>query len=430
MQPTSASKVIIQPSTIQSSAYEDERVSLFNAVLAGDEPSVSALLGKTPELIHEKTKTGGNSLLHIAARHGHESICLLLLEKGHKTNPVNERGRTPYQGAKSDEIRQLLLDKAVEIRQLLFDKAVLAGDEPSVRAMLDETPKLIRTKIGGNSLLHTAVVNEHEPICRLLLEKGHITNPVNDAGKTPYQCATSVGIKQLLLDHHKIALSDEYCTASKISIELQVKSRDAFQLGNDHGQIIFACSWLGYRNSEQDPEIRPYIEIIFREDILMTPYYGELLVIHEDTQAIQLTNMHNRFVKNSTPYEERVKIITSTQNFREAQAYLTFVGQGLKLFPFLREFPKEDDRPDIAEAKKMFLVFGVNELIGYFKSCTEEDKHTLGELPHFGPVIEYATRVLPKGSGDPKAAIWSEMSREMYVKYNSAPRAKDNDPPQ
>lgn len=95
--------------------FEADRLKLFNLVLnkvllnkKAQENEIKALLDKTPELIHAKTKTGNKSLLHIAAGNGHESIVLLLLERGHETNPVNDLGETPYQHATTPSIKQLL----------------------------------------------------------------------------------------------------------------------------------------------------------------------------------------------------------------------------------------------------------------------------------------------------------------------------------
>ena len=50
----------------------------------------------------------GETPLHIAAREGHIDIAELLINKGADVNAKNNYGKTPFDYAKNEEIRQLL----------------------------------------------------------------------------------------------------------------------------------------------------------------------------------------------------------------------------------------------------------------------------------------------------------------------------------
>ena len=50
----------------------------------------------------------GETPLHIAAREGHIDIAELLINKGADINAKNNYGKTPFDCAKNEEIRQLL----------------------------------------------------------------------------------------------------------------------------------------------------------------------------------------------------------------------------------------------------------------------------------------------------------------------------------
>src|SRR5437016_71583 len=95
-----------------SEFFDDKsRLAILTAVNNKEFDRVVDLLESNPALIHAKSTSGKGSLLHFAAQQDAFEICCLLLEKKHETNPVNINGKTPYQIAKSPEIKQLLKEE-------------------------------------------------------------------------------------------------------------------------------------------------------------------------------------------------------------------------------------------------------------------------------------------------------------------------------
>lgn len=99
--------------------------ALFNAARAGD----SALLGRYLQAGAPATLTNaaGDSLLMLAAYHGHADTVRLLLEHGADANAVNDRGQTPLAGA--------VFKGYTDVARVLLDAGADAGaGTPSARA--------------------------------------------------------------------------------------------------------------------------------------------------------------------------------------------------------------------------------------------------------------------------------------------------------
>lgn len=295
-----------------------------------------------------------------------------------------------------------------EERLNLF-KAIQAKDETKIKTLLEKTPELIHSKTttAGSSLLHIAAQQANEAICQLLLNKNHETNPVNKAGKTPYQLTKSDEIKTLLAKHHKELLCEKFYTVSQkhpTGCEVkkcEVMNRKKFE------QFLF--STMGYKNEISSgalgitTQYPGTLETIFREDILMMPYYGDLMVILENEQAIQ-------FMENfeSDPTSEIPKF--------EARAFFKLASSGLDLFPFLKNapYPKDGDTPDIAEAKKMFIFHGLVGTIFHWTNCTESQQDNIVQLPYYLHVNFHKAKIFSTDNVDKNSAIIKEM-KEKYT---------------
>ena len=108
----------------QTPLYINNNLAILQATQDGRIETIQKMLGEHPELIHVRTSTKNSSLLHIAAERGHEKICNILLESGHYTNPIDKDGKTPYQRAKSSDIKSILVSKH---QNLLCKKYFSAG---------------------------------------------------------------------------------------------------------------------------------------------------------------------------------------------------------------------------------------------------------------------------------------------------------------
>lgn len=115
---------------------------LFNLARGGDEAALAAYVdaGVPPDLANEK----GDSLLMLAAYHGHAGTVAALLRRGADPQRPNDRGQTPLAGAvfknEPDVVRALLQNgadpaagrpSAVETARLFGNAEMLAwfGDD-------------------------------------------------------------------------------------------------------------------------------------------------------------------------------------------------------------------------------------------------------------------------------------------------------------
>lgn len=156
---------------------------------------------------------------------------------------------------------------------------------------------------------------------------------------------------------------------------------------------------------------KPCITSHFRADILMTPYYGELLVIHENEQALQHLEYVHQIDNGRLEPEMFRKILIADQAYIECRAYLKFLAEGLNLFPFLREYPKKDDAPHVAEAKKMFINFAVAGFGVYYQQCTEDQLTRLHQFPNFAAIVSHAAKTISVNNSKKNIALEAEMQK-------------------
>lgn len=95
-------------------APDDETLALAHALFDAAREGNSALLGSylTAGAPATLTNTAGDSLLMLAAYHGHPDTVRLILQHGGDANAANDRGQTPLAGAVfkgyTDVARELL----------------------------------------------------------------------------------------------------------------------------------------------------------------------------------------------------------------------------------------------------------------------------------------------------------------------------------
>ncbi len=311
-------------------------------------------------------------------------------------------------------------DTFFEDNRLAILNACESNDANTVILLLTQEPKLIRaaTKTKGFSLLHVAADKDNLTLCTLLLENGHETNCVDKEGQTPYHKAKSQDVKQCLAQAHLKFLCLKYFLASKNPrmSPCVVHSREKFaQFVFSLGEHAMASSAFALTRVNPTALIEssnnPCLTSYFREDILMTPYYGDLLVIHENEQALQNLEYVHQIDNGKLAPETFRKALITDHAYIECRAYLKFLSKGLELFSFLQEYPRKDDAPHIAEAKKMFITFGVAGFAAYYQQCTDDQITRLNQLPMFGEIISHAVKTVSKNNSAKNKAIAAEMQK-------------------
>ncbi len=144
---------------------------------------------------------------------------------------------------------------------------------------------------------------------------------------------------------------------------------------------------------------------IFNRDILMTPYYGELLVIHENEMAIQFLEV----LEQSETAVEFHQSIPDKLNHFEVRAYYQFIKRGFELFPFLRNYPYLAERADVIEAKKMFICYALTGFGVYLLESSPEQLASLEQMADFKNICQHVETVISVKNSAQNLAIMKEM---------------------
>lgn len=150
----------------------------------------------------------GDTPLHKAAYTGRDEIVVLLV--GHNANVflVNGDGLRPFEVAKSEAIRQILLtaEKAdIKRREGRFLSAARAGDLNTLKRLLEDATSPVDINCvdqSGNSALHCASYRgKHEAVV-FLLKNGIDTTIKNRRDQLAANVASTVSLKQLIQEVH------------------------------------------------------------------------------------------------------------------------------------------------------------------------------------------------------------------------------------
>ncbi len=230
-------------------------------------------------------------------------------------------------------------------------KATQAGQSAQIQALLDFNPKLIhaKTKTKSHSLLHVAAQQGHVDVCRLLLSHGHPTNPVDIDGNTPYQKAKLKEIQTILVEAHSTyILSESVFNSQTSNVRVSILNKSEF------------CAFISSIQKDMCMEdtfavtlSRNFnLQTCFREDALMIPYYGELLVAHEEEH-----------VQNFSLARQEMREI-DTNEF-EMQAYAKGIMTLLKRYPEIVGFPSSLDLIHVCHVKKLIIAYGLLGFASY-----------------------------------------------------------------
>lgn len=174
--------------------YLDEIVSSEDA---GDKLIVE-LLNKVND-VHINNRYG-DTLLHLAARHGSPSIVNVLLSLGAHINTMNRYGVTPLHSAAehgNQGVFELLLDKGADINVLnnkYYSPLHLAAENLNlysvIKLLLRKGINLNTKNLCSVSLLHWVIENGDISSLELLLNNGAEANTTNERGESALYWAT------------------------------------------------------------------------------------------------------------------------------------------------------------------------------------------------------------------------------------------------
>jgi ankyrin repeat protein len=245
------------------------------AAASGDVRRVQELLDAEPQLVHLSDRSGGTPL-HRAVAASAREVVKLLLDRGadlhalHGAGPGSERGYAavglqpidlalwngPFWGVRGDiETARLLLGRGATYDLVI---ASALGDFKRVQAFLDEDPKrIVEARPSGKGALSSAVEFGHEPIVRMLLDRGADPNwpeGSNAPRGAALHAAARVGNRpfvELLLAHG--ADANSYIDSSG-SATYVAQTRELRALLFAHGGILdtYDLVWLG----EDDEVVR------------------------------------------------------------------------------------------------------------------------------------------------------------------------------
>ncbi len=142
---------------------------LLEAVKDNDTKMVKNLIKKGYDV--NATFKDGNTLLHIAIKHGLPKIVDILIDNGAKINADNDFDDTPlHELAYATNLKK-------KKKRHIFD------------SLIEEDVKLNKRDDGGNTPLHIAVIEINPYIVRRLVEEGAKINLKNNNGNTPVEIA-------------------------------------------------------------------------------------------------------------------------------------------------------------------------------------------------------------------------------------------------
>ncbi len=314
--------------------------------------------------------------------------------------------------------------------RLAILQAAQTGRVSDVGVWLDQQPELIHAKTTTSkaTLLHLAAQTGNMELCQLLLSRHHETNPVDKEGKTPYQRATMPHVQDLIVQAHTDVLFERYLTSYAKPIPERsfirsiqkginiLKPTEFFEHPLLEGAGQMGSDTFGV-TSLSPPSSKNYqLLTLFREDAIMTPYLGELLVAHENEQATQFIDL---LAASKDGFVQAGSFPLSELNRFEVQSYLKGISTLFTQYPFLEGYPQPSDKPDVVHAKKLIIAFELTGFIAYYQQCTQEQLNYLSTIDSYARVLDLATRIIRPENSVINLAIVKEMNTIYDVERSS-----------
>ena len=194
-------------------ADDPARDLALQAASQGDAEAMRRLIAQDPGLANARqcapdatigrlmawrTSGGTPSVLHVAARQGHDALVGQLLAAGAAVDAPDADGTTPLHVAAQyghDEVVRVLLEAGATIdsrrigRSTSLHLAASHGRFPVVKRLLAAGADPNSREDGDWTPLHRAASDGHESVVRLLLAHGADPRAIDDQGATPFQYA-------------------------------------------------------------------------------------------------------------------------------------------------------------------------------------------------------------------------------------------------
>jgi ankyrin repeat protein len=235
-------------------ARSGTRGTPLHAALDGMHQTIAMLLvdrGANTGCLDSQSRTP----LHIACR-GCTGIVSVLIDRGVDLDAEDDSRETPLHVASQwgcDDITRLLLDHGAETDQLddggwtPLHVASHEGDDKIVRLLFDHGADANRPDNGGWTPLHLASWEGHGHIVRILLNQGITVNHSDNGGWTPLHAASQEGhndVVGLLLDHGADPNHANSDGSTSLHVAIQRNHQYIVRLLLDHGAD------LNYLNSD------------------------------------------------------------------------------------------------------------------------------------------------------------------------------------
>lgn len=192
-----------------SAANYDPKAAWFWAARHGHDLVVRLLLEKGADI---DGKDNGLTALHHAVKYDHETVIHTLLEKGADTERKNSHGVTALHTAASsgnETVARMLLEKGADSARVGYDGqtalhlAARNGHETVVLLLLEKGAYIEKKNVNGQTALHVAVNHGCEPVIHLLLDRGADIEGKDENERTALHLAARAGneaVSQLLLE--------------------------------------------------------------------------------------------------------------------------------------------------------------------------------------------------------------------------------------
>ena len=183
---------------------------MYYAALCGLRGVSEDLVNAHPQDLNSRSGTRGTPL-HAALDKGHQSVALLLLERGADICCLDSQNRTPLHIAcrGCTDVVLVLIDRGVDLnaeddsRETALHVASQWGCDDIIQLLLNHGAKVDHRDSGGWTPLHVASHEGHKKIVHLLFDHGADANRPDNGGWTPLHLASWEGredIVRLLLN--------------------------------------------------------------------------------------------------------------------------------------------------------------------------------------------------------------------------------------
>ncbi|MDB4794666.1 ankyrin repeat domain-containing protein [bacterium] len=250
---------------------------------------------------HTFTSLGGMTPLHFAVSNSHLKTVNYLITNESNVNARNNKGQTPLDFAKDNNIITILIDNGGKTGLVMAAEESIYlsakyGNLSAIKEHLANGVNVNSKDDAGMMPLHFAVNNKHLEIIEFLIANGANVNERNNKNETPLDLASSNNITTILIDNGAMsglvmAAEESILFAAKYGNLNAIKEHLANGVNvntkNDAGMVSlhFAVRRaVEFLNSHFDPPIGEHLEII------------EILIANG-------ANVNERNNKNETPLD-------------------------------------------------------------------------------------------------------------------------------